>query len=43
METKQRQKNVTMTLCQKIVPLLPFFQFMANLEQSESRIREHSL
>ena len=27
-----------MTSCRKIVTSLPFFQFMANLEQSESQI-----
>ena len=26
--------------CQKIVTLLSFFEFMANLEQSESQIRD---
>ena len=36
-ETKQRQKNVSMVSCQKIVTSLSFFQFMANLEQSGSR------
>ena len=35
---KQRQKNLTMMSCRKIVTPLPFFQFAANLEQSGSRI-----
>ena len=34
---KQRQKKLTMTSCQQILMSLPFFQFMANLEQSGSR------
>ena len=34
---KQRQKNMTMTSCKRIVKSLLFFQFMANLEQSRSR------
>ena len=34
---KQRQKNLTMTSCQQIFMSLPFFQFMANLEQSGRR------
>ena len=37
-ETKQSQKNLTVTSCRKIVTSLPFFQFTANLEQSRSRI-----
>ena len=37
-ETKQCQKNVGMMPCRQIVTSLPFFRFMANLEQSESRI-----
>ena len=37
-ETKQCQKSLTMTSCQKIVTSLSFFQFMANLDQSRSRI-----
>ena len=39
-ETKQRQKNLTMTSPQQIVTSLSFFQFMANLEPSGSRIPE---
>ena len=31
-------KKMTMTLCQKIVTSLPFFGFMADLEESGSRI-----
>ena len=34
----KRQENLMMTSCQEIVTQLPFFQFMANLEQSGSRI-----
>ena len=37
-ETKQRQKNLTVTSCRKIVTSFPFFQFTANLKQSRSRI-----
>ena len=37
-ETKQRQKILMMTSCQKIVTLLSFFQFMSSLEQSGSWI-----
>ena len=41
-KTDKRNKTtktiLTMTLCQKIVTSLPFFGFMANLEQSGSRI-----
>ena len=37
-EIKPRQKNLTMTACRKIMTSLPFFQFLANLEQSGSRI-----
>ena len=36
--TRQRQKNFAMTSCQQIVSSLSFLQFMANLEQSGSRI-----
>ena len=39
-ETKQRQKNLTMTSHQQIMTSLSFFQFMANLEPSGSRIPE---
>ena len=39
-ETKQCQKNLTMTSHQQIVTSLSFFQFMANLEPSGSRIPE---
>ena len=31
-------KKLMMTSCWKIVTTLPFFQFTANLEQSENRI-----
>ena len=37
-ETKQRQKKLTMMSFQKTVTPLSFFQFMADLEQSGSRI-----
>ena len=37
-QTRQRQKRLTMTSCQEIVTLLSFSRFMANLEQSRSRI-----
>ena len=37
-ETKKRQKNLTLTSCRKIVTSLPFFGFLANLEQSRGRI-----
>ena len=37
-EKRQRQKKLTMTSCQKIVTPLSFFQFVANLNQSGSRI-----
>ena len=33
-EIRRDQKNLMMTLCQKVVVSLIFFQFMANLEQS---------
>ena len=33
-ETKQRQNNLTLMSCQKIVTSLSFFGFLANLEQS---------
>ena len=33
-------KNLTMISCQKIVSLLSFFRFMANLERSGSRMRD---
>ena len=33
-ETKQRQKNWTVTSCRQIVTLLSFLRFMADLEQS---------
>ena len=39
-EIRQRQKNLTMTLCQQIVTSLLCFQFMAYLEQSGSQIPE---
>ena len=35
---RQRQNNLTMTSCQKIVTSSFFFRFMANLEQFGSRI-----
>ena len=35
---QKRQKHLKMTSCQKTVTSLSFFQFMANLEQSGSRI-----
>ena len=37
-ETEQRQKTLTMTLCQKIVTSFTFFQFTPNSEQFESQI-----
>ena len=37
-EIRRDQKNLMMTLCQKVVVSLIFFQFMANLEQSWSQI-----
>ena len=37
-ETQQLQKNLTLTSCQKIVMLLSFFGFLANLEQSGGQI-----
>ena len=37
-ETKQRQKKLTMKSCRKIVTSLSFFQFMAKLKPSGSRI-----
>ena len=37
-KNKTTPKNVTMTLCRQIVPQLPFFPFLANLEQCGSRI-----
>ena len=39
-KTKQRQKNMTMTSCQKIVTSLSFFIFLSNLEAG---FRMHSL
>ena len=39
-KTRQRQTNFTMTSCQQIVMSLWIFPFIANLEQSESRIPE---
>ena len=42
-ETKQRQKELTMTSCWEIVTSLPFFQFTANLEQCGTGFRTHSL
>ena len=39
-KNKKRQKQLTMTICQKIVTSLPFFKYAVNLEQSESRIPE---
>ena len=36
--TKQCQKKLNLTSCWKIMTTLQFFQFMANLEQSESHI-----
>ena len=41
-ETKQREKNLTMTSCQKILTSLSFFSVLVNLEQFESRIRDAS-
>ena len=35
-ETKQRQKNLSMTSCRKIVTSLPFFPFATNLKLSGS-------
>ena len=35
---KTTSKKLTMVSCQQIVTSLFFFQFMANLEQSESQI-----
>ena len=35
----ERQKKMTMTSCKQIVVSLSFFRFMANLEQSKSRIQ----
>ena len=35
---KTASKNLTMTSCQQIVTSLSFLRFMANLEQSGSRI-----
>ena len=37
-EIRRDQKNLMMTLCQKVVVSLIFFQFMANLEQSWGQI-----
>ena len=37
---KSTSKNVTIASCQKFVTTLSFFRFMANLEQSGSRIPE---
>ena len=37
---KTTSKNVTLTLCRKIVTLLLFFGFLANLEQSGGRITD---
>ena len=37
---KTASKQLTMTSCQKIVTSLLFFRFMANLEQSGSRITD---
>ena len=37
-ETWLRQKSLMLTLCRQIVTSWSFFQFMANLEQSGSRI-----
>ena len=37
-EIRRDQENLMMTLCQKVVVSLIFFQFMANLEQSWSQI-----
>ena len=39
-EIRRDQKNLMMTLCQKVVVSLIFFQFMANLEQSWSQISD---
>ena len=38
-ETKQRQKELTLTSCQKILTPLTLFWFMANLELSRNQIR----
>ena len=35
---KTTSKNLTLTSCRKIVTLLSFFGFLANLEQSRGRI-----
>ena len=35
---RQRQKNLAMTSCRQTVKSLSFLRFMANLEQSGSRI-----
>ena len=37
---KTTSKNLTMTSCRKIVTLLSFFRFLANLEQSGGRISD---
>ena len=37
-ETKQRQKKLTVTSCREIVTSLSFSEFLANLEQSRDRI-----
>ena len=37
-KNKTTSKNLTMTLCRPIVTSLSLFRFMANLEQSGSRI-----
>ena len=37
-ETRQHQKNLTMMSCRQIVTSLSLFRFMANLQQSGSRI-----
>ena len=37
-KTKQRQKNLTLTSCRKIVTSLSFFGFLTNLEQFGGRI-----
>ena len=39
-ETKQSQESLTITSCQQVVTSLSFFRFMANLEQSGSRISD---
>ena len=37
-KTSKKKNEMTMTSCRKIVTLLSFFRFLANLEQSGGRI-----